>query len=214
MRHSATVRHGNRVIWVGDDPKIGRHVRGMQWPSYLDDTLDAVRTDPRILALIRPLIGDSCKQIINQLHWKTPGAQVTWGLHRDRRSRTPVSAFRHLATSYVQTGLAIDDHWPGNGAMLIGPGSHRWEDNPVFNGSGDHSQTLIEGYRAAGFDTDSLVPVTLSAGDMVLWGPDTVHGGGLNTTSDNARRLYINGYAAAAHCDRGEWTFQTVNRCL
>ena len=124
MRHPSTFRHLNKVIWIEHAEPVGRFVRGMQWPSYEDDVLDSVRTDPRMLAILEPLIGNDLKQIINQLHWKTPGSRITWGLHRDVRSRKPRQAFRELAKSYIQTGLAIDRHWAGSGAMKILPGSH------------------------------------------------------------------------------------------
>lgn len=208
IRHPSTYRHRNQVIWIDNDDSVGRFVRGMQWPSYADPVLAATRTDPRLLRILEPLIGRDLKQIINQLHWKTPQTGVTWGLHRDRRSRTPAAAFRELATSYVQTGLAIDRHWVDNGAMMVGRGSHRLAASGLFQGSSNYRDTMEAAYRANGFDTDSLVPVEMEAGDIALWGPDTVHGGGINSTADNFRRLYINGYATAANTDRGEWAWR------
>lgn len=204
MRHPRTFRHQNKVIWL-EESDAGKVVRGMQWPSYEDDTLDAVRTDPRLLSLVMPLIGRDLKQIINQLHWKAPGAAITWGLHRDVRSRQPRSAFRELATSYVQTGLAIDRHWAGNGAMQILPRSHRGPRLDVESPVSGHRDTGESGWRAAGVDLSGLVDVDMEPGDVALWGPFTIHGGGINTTADSYRRLYINGYVIAANCDRGEW---------
>ena len=66
----------------------------------------------------------------------------------------------------------------------------------------------MERYAKSGFDMESLVDVVMEPGDLALWGPFTVHGGGINTTSDNARRLYINGYAKASDTDRGEPTLE------
>lgn len=209
MRHPSTFRHQNKVIWLAEDDSIGKIVRGMQWPSYEDEVLDAVRTDPRMLAILEPLIGRNLKQIINQLHWKTPGALVTWGLHRDARSRKPTDAFRELATSYVQTGLAVDRHWSENGAMQILPGSHRMGKGEMDDFSPkDRGATAEEDWEAAGFKTAELIDVAMEAGDVAFWTPYTVHGGGINTTTDNARRLYINGYVIADNCDRGEWVFR------
>lgn len=208
LRHPSTFRHQNKVIWLEEAAGVGKVVRGMQWPSYEDDTLDAVRTDPRMFAILEPLIGGDIKQIINQLHWKTPGANITWGLHRDVRSRKPAEAFRELATSYIQTGLAIDRHWAGNGAMQILPRSHRRDRLDLDDHGGSRDDTGEAGWQRAGVDLSGLVDVALEPGDVALWTPYTIHGGGLNTTSDNYRRLYINGYVRAANCDRGEWTFR------
>ena len=208
IRHPSTFRHRNKVIWIEDDQDVGRIIRGMQWPSYEDAVLNAVRTDPRLFCVLEPLIGNNIKQIINQMHWKIPGARVTWGYHRDERSRKPDHAFRDLATSYVQIGIAIDDHWAGNGAMKILPNSHTLAHHDAFLGAKGYRDTNEEGFRRAGIDTGKMIDVEMSAGDIALWGPYTVHGGGINTTSDNARRLYINGYVKAENCDRGEWAFK------
>ena len=169
--HPSTFRHRNKVIWIDDDPDMGRIVRGMQWPSYEDALLNAVRTDPRLLSVLEPLIGDNIKQIINQMHWKTPGARVTWGYHRDERSRKPDHAFRDLARSYVQIGIAVDDHWAGNGAMKILPDSHTLANHDAFRGASGHRDTNEEGFKRAGIDTSKMIDVQMSAGDIALWGP-------------------------------------------
>jgi len=208
MRHPQTFRHLNKVIWLEDSERVGKFVRGMQWPSYEDDVLDAVRTDPRMLAILGPLVGTNLKQIINQLHWKTPETGVTWGLHRDVRSRKPKEAFRDLAKSYVQTGLAIDRHWAGNGAMKILPGSHLRGRMDLDDHGGDRGDTGEERWREAGVDLEGLIDVEMEPGDIALWSPFTLHGGGINETTDNYRRLYINGYVIAENCDRGELVFR------
>ena len=118
-------RHGNLLYRLGPDPKLGRIIRMAQWPAWRNELLARVRLDPRFAALLRPLIGDDLKQIINQMHWKTPGAErVDFAYHQDCRFRRPAEAFRDLAASYVQTGLAIDPHTVQSGAMRVLPGSH------------------------------------------------------------------------------------------
>ena len=211
MRHPSTFRHLNKVIWIEEAANVGRFVRGMQWPSFEDDILDAVRTDPRMLSMIEPLIGNNLKQIINQLHWKTPKTGITWGLHRDVRSRKPAEAFRELATSYVQTGLAVDRHWAGNGAMKILPGSHEHGRMDLDTHGGPRNDTGEESWVQAGVNLDGLIDVEMEPGDIALWSPFTIHGGGINTTDDNYRRLYINGYVIAENCDRGERVFRAGN---
>lgn len=208
MRHPATWRHQNRLIWVHEHPRVGRFVSGCQWQAWVDPVLDRVRTDPRMLALLRPLIGDTLKQIINQMHWKTPGTGHTWGLHQDVRSRKPDHCYRNLGNSYVQTGLAIDRHWSGNGAMKIIPGSHRRGDLHIDDGRSHHRETREEGVAKVGVDPATAIDVELEPGDVALWGPYTIHGGGTNTTADDYRRLYINGYVRAADCDRGQPVFE------
>ena len=126
LGYGASFRHQNVLFRLGDDPNVGRIVRMVQWPSYVDPVLARYRNDPRMLAILAPLLGDDLKQIINQMHWKPPGAQaVEWGYHQDIRSRRPREAYRSPAASYIQTGIAIDPHGEENGAMTVVPGSHR-----------------------------------------------------------------------------------------
>ena len=126
LRHPSSFRHGNVFYRIAHDAAVGRVVRYMQWPAYIDPVLDRFRQDPRMLAIVAPLLGADLKQIINQMHWKPPGAAMTeFGYHQDIRFRRPRSAYRDPASSYLQTGIAIDVHRRENGAMLVYPGSHR-----------------------------------------------------------------------------------------
>lgn len=209
LRLGRSFRHGNLLFRLGDDPNLGRVVRMVQWPSWRDPVLDRYRLDRRVCAALELLIGPDLKQIINQMHWKPPGAaRVDFAYHQDSRFRRPASAFRDLANSYVQTGIAIDAHTRQSGAMRVIPGSHlqgdlgMGGDGPVLN------QTMQDdALLQAGLDPADIVDLTLEPGDLALWSPFLVHGSGVNTTQAD-RRLYINGYVTAANCDRGEWAFR------
>lgn len=201
-----TWRKQNTVIWVDNDDRDDRNenpenvVRGMQWPSYHDPVMDHYRTDPRMLMILDPLIGCDIKQIINQVHWKKPGSQVTWPLHRDVRARQPIEDFDDLYPSWVQTGIAIDPHRAENGAMKVVPGSHRdYAHDP-------HNSDL---YNVPEYEQDNRIhDMVLNPGDIALWSAYTVHGGGFNTTEFQDRRLYINGFVKAEKCRRGEWAWR------
>jgi ectoine hydroxylase-related dioxygenase (phytanoyl-CoA dioxygenase family) len=202
-------RHGNLLYRLGDDPQLGCILRMVQWPVWEEPALDAVRLDPRFATLLAPLIGSDLKQIINQMHWKPPGAvKADFAYHQDSRFRRPASAFRNLATSYIQTGLAIDPHTKQSGAMRVIPGSHTRGDL-ALGGDGPILQQSLQddALRQAGLDSAAVVDLELAPGDLALWSPYLVHGSGPNV-SDRDRRLYINGYVAAADCDRGEWAFR------
>ncbi len=215
MAHGRSFRHGNLLYRLGPDPKLGRIVRLVQWPSYGDPVLEAVRRDPRYLAILAPLIGTDIKQIINQLHWKPPGAGgAEFAFHQDVRFRRPASAYRNLATSYVQTGIAIDPHRAANGAMRIHPGSHRLGARPLAGPAPVLDQAMAEERLVAiGLDPAKLVVLDLDPGDVALWNVYTIHGSGPNLTAGD-RRFYLNGYVRAADCDRGEWTFRDGAPCV
>ena len=206
--HGRNFRHGNLYYTVIEDAAGAPQVPMAQWPSYAHPALEAVRRDPRFAALLEPLLGRDIKQIINQLHWKNPGTRGDFAWHQDSRFRRPERHYRNLATSYVQTGLAIDPHTRASGAMRFIPGSHRagplaLDTNSQVLGGAMENAALI----AAGLRAEDAVDLELAPGDLALWNPYLVHGSGTNT-ADHRRRLYINGYVRAEDCDRGEWAFR------
>jgi len=207
VAHGRSFRHGNLLYNVVAG-EAGPHVPMTQWPSYHQPVLDQTRTDPRYLDILKPLIGDSLKQIINQLHWKLPHSRGDFAWHQDSRFRKPEEAYRNLGNAYVQTGLAIDPHNPHTGGMRFIPGSHTHgavdlDTTTEVLGQSPEDAAL----EAAGIDPATQIDLVLEPGDVALWNPYLVHASGLNS-SDHLRRLYINGYVRADDCDRGEWAFR------
>lgn len=209
LRLGASWRLRNLFYRVTPDPALGHIVRLVQWPSYYEAVLNRFRLDRRLYDLAAPLIGPDLKQIINQLHWKPPGAEaVHFAFHQDCRFRRPAAAFRDLATSYVQIGIAIDPHNPDSGGMKFLPGSHLMGDLGLGDERPILDQTMeADTLRAKGLDPAALVDVVLEPGDVALWSPYLVHGSGANRTGRD-RRLYINGFVRADAADRGEWAWR------
>lgn len=209
LRLGRSWRHGNRCYRLAEDPRAGRVVTMVQWASYADPVLARYRNHPRLLPIVAPLIGRDAKQIINQCHWKPRGAAaVDYNFHQDVRFRRPRMAFRNLARSYVQTGIAVDRHGAASGAMQVLPGSHLMGEiaalgDGIVLGHGRGDGAL----RDLGMDPARLISLELEPGDVALWHPYTVHGSGPNT-ADGERRFYLNSYVRAEDCDRGEWAFR------
>jgi ectoine hydroxylase-related dioxygenase (phytanoyl-CoA dioxygenase family) len=211
-KHPKSYRHGNLFYRIANDPAHGRVLRLVQWPSYVDPTLDRVRLDSRMLEIVAPLIGATLKQIINQMHWKPPGAAAEFGWHQDIRFRRPRAAYRQAAASYVQTGIAVDPHRAANGAMRIIPGSHRLGELSL-GGDGrvmDRSMSDDDLVRA-GLDPAGVVDLEMEPGDVALWHLHLVHGSGPNRSTID-RRFYLNGYVIADNCDRGVLAFKDGER--
>jgi ectoine hydroxylase-related dioxygenase (phytanoyl-CoA dioxygenase family) len=206
--HGRCFRHGNLFYNVARDSAGEPVVRMVQWPSYHQPALNRVRLDMRFAELLEPLIGSELKQIINQVHWKAPGSLGDFAWHQDSKSRRPASAYRNLATSYVQTGLAIDPHNPEAGGLRFIPGSHLRGDLHID--CEKHSLGVAmkdSALDAIGLSAADAIDLVLEPGDLALWSPYLVHGSGTNR-SNHKRRFYINGYVRAADCDRGEWAFR------
>ena len=213
LRHPASFRHGNVLFRLGEDARLGRILRMVQWPSYLDPVLASYRTDPRLLAILAPLLGRDLKQIINQMHWKPPGARAEFGYHQDIRFRRPREAYREPATSYVQTGIALDPHRRENGAMTVIPGSHRLGELAFEGQARVMSRALSDDdLIGLGLDPATKVDLELDPGDVALWHLYTIHGSGPNRSKGD-RRFYLNGYVIAENCDRGEWAFRDGLPC-
>jgi ectoine hydroxylase-related dioxygenase (phytanoyl-CoA dioxygenase family) len=206
-RLGRSFRHGNLFYRVAAG-RDGPLVQMVQWPSYHQSVLNALRLDRRLASILAPLLGRDLKQIINQVHWKAPGSQGDFAWHQDSRFRKPEWAYRNLATSYVQTALAIDPHTPDSGCMRFVPGSHLWGPLPL-DCSEDVLGTAMRDsvLEAVGLRAADAVDVVMQPGDVVLWSPYLVHGSGTNR-AEHRRRLYINGYVRAEDCDRGEWAFR------
>jgi len=204
VAHGRSFRHGNLFYKIADGPRV----QMVQWPAYHRPALDAVRLDPRFAALLEPLIGRDVKQIINQIHWKAPGAPGDFAWHQDSRFRRPAECYRNLGTAYVQTGLAIDPHGAASGGMRFVPRSHLLGDLDLDTDTevlGNAMQDVA--LERVGLSATDIVQLELDPGDLALWNPYLVHGSGVNR-ADHLRRFYINGYVAAQDCDRGEWAFR------
>jgi ectoine hydroxylase-related dioxygenase (phytanoyl-CoA dioxygenase family) len=206
IRHGRSFRHANLFYNVA--PGTPPVVRMVQWPSYNQQLLNAVRLDRRFVEVLEPLIGPDLKQIINQLHWKAPGGKGDFAWHQDSRFRLPASAYRNLGGSYVQTGLAVDPHTRQSGCMRFVPGSHLAGDLDLDSAEEVLGRSMSDSALiSAGLSPEAAIDVVLEPGDLALWSPYLVHGSGTNG-SDHQRRLYINGYVRAQDCDRGEWAFR------
>jgi len=214
MSHPKSYRHQNVLYRTSRDAKLGRIVRLVQWPSYLHPVLQRYRTDPRIGDILAPLIGRDVKQIINQLHWKPQGAAMAeFGYHQDIRFRRPRSAYRDPEVNYVQTGIAIDAHTAGSGAMTVLPRSHLLgELDMKISGSVAQTALADDDLTRLGLDPKDVVSLDMAPGDVALWHLDLLHGSGPNRIAPD-RRFYINGYVRADACDRGEWAFKGGKPC-
>ena len=209
VAHGRCFRHGNLFYNVARQRENSEPlVRMVQWPSYHQPVLNSVRLDRRFAELLEPLIGPNLKQIINQVHWKAPGSLGDFAWHQDSRFRRPPSAYRNLASAYVQTGLAIDPHTKASGCMRVIPRSHLRGDLDMDCSKKAMGTAMTDrALEDVGLCAGQAVDLLLDPGDLALWSPYLVHGSGKNM-SHHRRRLYINGYVRADDCDRGEWAFR------
>lgn len=191
---ASALHHGSQFVLgrVTAGPLAGQvRIDRVVWAGAAEPHLLAVGEDPRLLRPVAQLLGGrAMDQLINQVHFKLPGDGVEFPWHQDslhRRYGTPEWQDVNGRGSYVQTVLAIDDATLENGPLWFVRASCRHGHIPV-----GPDQVLPEVY----VEQDQLVPVTLAAGSVAMFGPYTIHGSTANRSSQ-PRRLLINGYAAA-----------------
>jgi len=214
LRLERSYRDRNLLFRLSRDEALGKTLRMVQWPAYADAVLDRYRVDRRVFDIVAPLLGGDLKQIINQMHWKPPGAaQNSFGFHQDIWFRKPRAAYRNPATSYIQTAIAIDPHSRANGAMIFCRGSHRRGELSL---EGDERimerDMTADDLRRIGIAEADAVVLDLEPGDVAFWNLFTVHGSGPNDSAID-RRVYLNGFVTAGDCDRGEWAFRNGAPC-
>ncbi len=166
-------------------PSIHRVV----WCGACEPLLLDVGADPRLLGPATSILGsDAADHLINQAHFKIPGDGVSFAWHQDsvhRRYGTPLWQDVNGRGSYVQALLAVDAMDATNGPLIVVPGSCN-----AGHMHGEGRKRLDSGL----FPPETTVTLTLDAGDVVMFGPYTVHKSTANT-SRRPRRALINGYA-------------------
>lgn len=169
-----------------DDLRIHRVV----WCGGAQPRLSELGRDPRLVCMATRLLDSpAAEQIINQAHFKFPGDEVTFEWHQDARHRRYGTDLWHDVTgwgSFVETATAVDPMTENNGPLRFIPGSNQLGHIPP--------DPETDQLPDDAFDPDDAVTLTLSPGDVALFGPFVIHGSGPNE-SDHPRRLFLNGFA-------------------
>ena len=163
-------------------------VRRIKSPHTVHPFYWRLASHPRIIAALRPLLGDHIRlRPGGKLNMKSAayGAPVEW--HQDW------AFYPHTNQDVLAVGILLDDMDSGNGPLMVLPGSHN---GPVYD---HHSQGAFCGaidVEQAGLDVGNAVEVHGRAGSMSIHHVRLVHGSALNA-SNRQRRLLLYEYAAA-----------------
>jgi ectoine hydroxylase-related dioxygenase (phytanoyl-CoA dioxygenase family) len=184
--HETTLLDGSLFVIERREPKRVR-IERIVWCGGCEPALGRIGRDRRLTLPVAQLLGGpEMDQLINQAHIKNPGDGTRFHFHQDsyhRRYGTELFQDVNGRGSFVQTLTAVDPASPDNGGLWVVPKSHLRGHIPTPDGH------LPDG----AFDPSAALPLTLAAGDTVLFGPFTVHGSGLNAGT-TPRRIFINGF--------------------
>jgi hypothetical protein len=187
---STTIDMGSARLTIQPDAGApqGASIRHIAWCSGMSEALRRVGRDSRLTKAAAQLLrSESMHHIINQAHFKLPGSVVAFDWHQDSTHRgVERGEFVDLngTGSYVQTAIAIDPITSENGPLALIPRSNH-------RGHLPHQQGKLSPQ-----DVDAVAAVRpeLDPGDVLFFGPYTIHGSQPNR-SLIARRSFLNGFA-------------------
>ena len=149
--------------------------------------LDEVTHNPKILDAVESLIGEDILVCGTTLFIKNPNEKGFVSYHQDAKY---IGLEPH---NWVTAWVAITDSNEHNGCMRMWSGSHKdnlKEHDQKFN----QGNLLTRGQTVKNVPEEKTTPLVLTAGQMSLHHPATVHGSGLNKSDDRRIGFTIQSY--------------------
>jgi phytanoyl-CoA hydroxylase len=162
-------------------------VRRIKTPHLVDPAYDRAMRHPRVLEVLRALIGPAIRADTSKLNIKAAGygAAVEW--HQDW------AFYPHTNDDLAAVGVMMDDCALENGPLLCIPGSHK---GPIHDHHAEGRFCGAMDPSACDVDFGRAVPLTGPAGSITVHHARTIHGSAVNT-SPRPRRLLLFQYRAA-----------------
>jgi len=152
--------------------------------------LDEVTHDPKILDAVQSLIGKDILVCGTTLFIKNPNEKGFVSYHQDAKY---IGLEPH---NWVTAWVAITDSNEHNGCMRMWSGSHKdnlKEHDQKFN----QGNLLTRGQTVQNVPKEKITPLVLTAGQMSLHHPTTVHGSDINKSDDRRIGFVIQSYIGA-----------------
>jgi ectoine hydroxylase-related dioxygenase (phytanoyl-CoA dioxygenase family) len=151
--------------------------------------LDGIAHNSKILDAVQSLIGKNILVCGTTLFIKNPNEKGFVSYHQDAKY---IGLKPH---NWVTAWVAITDSNEHNGCMRMWSGSHKdnlKEHDQKFN----QGNLLTRGQTVKNVPEEKTTPLVLTAGQMSLHHPTTVHGSGLNKSDDRRIGFTIQSYIA------------------
>ncbi len=152
------------------------------FPAICNSYLNSIRTDERLVSLVREFIGDDVRQINNQVYFRESGDQDQFAWHQDIMFREPHIFNEDVEDDYFQTIIAVDDITEENGAIEFIEGSNG---TPVM-----HPPSNLRVFDRLGIKGTKYVA---PKGSVLIWSVMIIHGSEPNQ-SNSDRMTYMNGF--------------------
>ena len=149
--------------------------------------LDEVTHNPKILDAVQSLIGKNILVCGTTLFIKNPNKKGFVSYHQDAKY---IGLEPH---NWVTAWVAITDSNEHNGCMRMWSGSHK-NDLKRHDQKFDEGNLLTRGQTVKDVPIEKTTPLVLTAGQMSLHHPTTVHGSDLNKSDDRRIGFVIQSY--------------------
>ena len=149
--------------------------------------LDEVTHNPKILDAVQSLIGKDILVCGTTLFIKNPKEKGFVSYHQDAKY---IGLEPH---NWVTAWVAITDSNEHNGCMRMWSGSHK-NDLKRHDQKFDEGNLLTRGQTVKDVPIEKTTPLVLTAGQMSLHHPTTVHGSDLNKSDDRRIGFVIQSY--------------------
>lgn len=163
-------------------------VRRIKAPHKIHPVFAEFMRSPRLLQVLRQLLGESVRLHGSKLNLKAPrfGSPVEW--HQDW------PFYPHTNDDLLAVGVMLDDTSVENGALYVVPGTHK---GPTYDHHGPDGRFCgAMDFDASGLKFADAVPCVGPAGSCSFHHVRLVHGSAQNR-SDRARGLLLYEMAAA-----------------
>jgi len=159
-------------------------IRVIEPIHHLDERIDRLIDDPRLVNPIRELLGEAeISLFTDKLNLKRPGEGSRFRWHQD----SPYWAHFFSEVERLPNAMvSIDAATQVNGCLRVIPGSHRRGMLPGIEGEGVLGPLFTDPRY---FDESLQVPVVVSAGSVLFFSPSVVHGSDPNDSTEQRKAL-------------------------
>jgi ectoine hydroxylase-related dioxygenase (phytanoyl-CoA dioxygenase family) len=173
-------------IKLDPDATTAEDFHGMAYQHYLifdDPVFQEILLEPRPLALVNYLLGESCVLSSMGSHFRGPGG-MPLAAHADGQT----DAFLTAAASIANCNYALTPYTKEEGALVMFPGSHHKQRQPTPHENWTSSGETIMDIMAKGLEPNELdaiewemptggVTMEINPGDAVIWHGNSWHAG-------------------------------------
>jgi ectoine hydroxylase-related dioxygenase (phytanoyl-CoA dioxygenase family) len=173
------------------------------WPSLVSNYLEKVRIDPRLVEIVKAVLGDDVKQLNNQFYFHLAGEEDSFNWHQDIMFRHPLDEYPRIVEedNYLQTAIIVDSFTKDVSPLYMVPKSYLLGDLQLLKGTDgtpDYKSLRSLPDMEMPSRNYGLEPQVLEAepGDVAIWCSLTLHAS-MPGSNDGFRAYYMNGFAAA-----------------